>query len=192
MNVGDGGSARVAAARRGDSAAFRHLVDPHIRGLYRVSIRILDDPSLAEDAVQETLWKAYRGLDRFDERASFSTWLYRIGVNTALGVRRTHREGGIGRHLVDDPTNEVLSRVPDRAPQPVDIAGSRQLEGALEKALDRLTPLERTAFVLRHLEQHSLEEIAAVLESNVNACKQAIFRAVRKLRPALSPWRTEV
>ncbi len=191
MRVGDGEQALLEAARRGDSVAYRRLVEPHTRGLYRVSIRILGDRSLAEDAVQEALWSAYQRLDRFEERASFSSWLYRIGVNAALSLRRKH----MGRVQEERPHLEagveMLGDVPDDAPQPVDIVRAHQFEGALADALTRLTPLERAAFVLRHLEQRSLDEIAGVLESNVNACKQAIFRAVRKLRPALSSWRTE-
>ncbi len=180
-----------AAARGGDPDAFRRLVSPHTDGLYRVSLRILGDPSLAEDAVQEALWNAYRGLERFDERARFSTWLYRVGVNAALSLRRAHRTDTDTTPITGDRELRAVCEIPDESPLPFDIAGARQLEGALAQALHRLTPLERTAFVLRHLEQRSLEEIAVALESNANACKQAIFRAVKKLRPALASWRTE-
>ena len=75
----------------------------------------------------------------------------------------------------------------ERAPEPAELASGAQLGSSLASALEALTPLERTAFVLRHLEQYPLEEIAHALESNVNACKQAIFRAVRKLRAVLDP-----
>ena len=187
--MGDDGQVWLAAAKCGDSAAFRRLVEPHTQGLYRVALRIVGDPSLAEDAVQDALWNAYRGLDRFDGRATFSTWLFRIGVNAALTVRRRHEAGR--REAATDDRDDALRDVPDESPQPLDVARAHQLQGALAVALDRLTPLERAAFVLRHLEQRSLEEIATALQSNVNACKQAIFRAVRKLRPALSSWRTE-
>ena len=181
---------QLAAARRGDPAAFRRLVEPHMRGMYRVCYRMTGDASLAEDAVQEALWNAYRGLERFDGRARLSTWLYRIAVNAALSLRRAH-ESSHGKIVrLEGSGDAALPDVADHGPQPVDVARARQLEGALERALDRLTQLERSAFVLRHLEQRPLEEIATVLESNVNACKQAIFRAVRKLRPALSSWRT--
>ena len=186
--MGDDGRDWIADARGGDPEAFRQLVEPHTRGLYRVCHRILGDPGLAEDAVQEALINAYRGINRFDERSSFSTWLYRVAVNAALSVRRSHQALA---STYDDVSDNGLDHVPDRGPQPIDVAGARQLGGALDSALERLTQLERTAFVLRHLEQRSLEEIAATLQSNVNACKQAIFRAVRKLRPALSAWRTE-
>lgn len=181
MIMGGGEREQIAAARAGDHLAFQRLVRVHSRSLFRVAMRILGDRALAEDAVQDALLNAYRSLDQFDERSSFSSWLYRITVNAALSLRRAH-------------TPERFSTVEDEAlidqsPQPIDVAAAHQLGGSLERALEQLTALERTAFVLRHLEQYPLEEIATVLESNVNSCKQAVFRAVRKLRSALAPWR---
>ncbi|MEL7372527.1 MAG: RNA polymerase sigma factor [Myxococcota bacterium] len=190
MDVGDEADI-LAAARKGDAAAFRQLVAPRTDALFRVAFRILGDKTLAEDAVQEALWNAYRGLEQFDARAQFSTWLYRIAVNAALSIRRAQAAGSVVSLRVVGEDDPAWVEVPDTGPQPVDVAGARQLEGALTRALDRLTDMERAAFVLRHLEQRSLEEIASTLELSVNACKQAIFRAVRKLRPALLPWRTE-
>jgi RNA polymerase sigma-70 factor (ECF subfamily) len=177
----------IAAARRGDQEAFQQLVRTHARSLFRVAMRILGDRALAEDAVQEALLNAYRSLPQFDERASFSSWLYRITVNAALSIRRKHRPEQLA-----GATEEEALNLPDLSPQPFDVAGARELSGSLERALEELTTMERSAFVLRHLEQYPLEEIATVLESNVNSCKQAVFRAVRKLRTALAPWRAQI
>lgn len=180
MIMSGGEREQIAAARAGDHLAFQRLVRPHARSSFRVAMRILGDRALAEDAVQDALLNAYRSLDRFDEKSSFSSWLYRITVNAALSLRRARLAPG---------EEEISESVVDAAPQPIDIAAAHQLGGSLERALEQLTALERTAFVLRHLEQYPLEEIADVLESNVNSCKQAVFRAVRKLRSALAPWR---
>ncbi|HET7842831.1 MAG TPA: RNA polymerase sigma factor [Xanthomonadales bacterium] len=179
----------IAAASRGDQHAFRRLVELHARSLYPVCVRILGDPALAEDAVQEALINAHRALDRFDGRSSFATWLHRIAVNAALGIRRA-RHAEREAPVADDETSP-LATLADHAPEPAELASGAQLGSSLANALDELTTLERTAFVLRHLEQYPLEDIATALESNVNACKQAIFRAVRKLRTALAPWRVE-
>jgi RNA polymerase sigma-70 factor, ECF subfamily len=179
-----GEQAWIAAAKRGDHQAYQRLVQTHARSLFRVAMRILGDRALAEDAVQDALLNAYRALPDFDERAAFSSWLYRITVNAALSIRRTQKPN-------QEEDDNALELVPDLAPQPFDVAKAHELGGSLERALDQLTTLERTAFVLRHLEQFSLEEIATTLESNVNSCKQAVFRAVRKLRAALAPWRAQ-
>lgn len=179
----------IAAASRGDQHAFRRLVELHARSLYPVCVRILGDPALAEDAVQEALVKAHRALARFDGRSSFATWLHRIAVNAALGIRRARHGEREAPASADGASS--LETLADFAPEPAELASGAQLGSSLASALEALTPLERTAFVLRHLEQYPLEEIAHALESNVNACKQAIFRAVRKLRTALAPWRVE-
>src|SRR6187397_234535 len=86
--------AAVALARDGNQAAFRVLVERHGRSIYRMAFRIAGRHEDAEDVVQETFVRAYRQLDRFEERANFSTWLYRIGFNCAIDyVRaRRHRE----------------------------------------------------------------------------------------------------
>lgn len=179
----------IAAARAGDARAFRHLVETHARRLHAVCWRILGDAALAEDAVQETFINAWRGLERFDRRAGFGTWLHRIAVNAALGLRR-------GTHPTEslDPDDESVGDGRwDALPATIDplrIAAAGETREHVARGLAALTVMERSAFVLRHVEQYAMEEIARVLDSNVNACKQAVFRAVRKLRPVLEPLRS--
>src|ERR687892_1691737 len=78
----------VARARGGDSEAFRQLVERHSRGVYKVAFRITGRAEDAEDVVQETFLKAYRQLDRFEERSSFGTWLHRIAWNCSVDLLR--------------------------------------------------------------------------------------------------------
>ncbi len=180
----------IEAARRGDQRAFRRLVETHARALHAVCYRILGDASQAEDAVQDALVNAYRGLDRFDGRAQFSTWLHRIAVNAAIGLLRSRRPE---LSLDDERDGGDPPGVPDEVPghDPVEQAHGAEITRRLGAALGGLSPLERTAFVLKHVEQYPLEEVATSLDSNVNATKQAVFRAVQKLRAALAPLRSE-
>ena len=179
----------IAAAKLGDAQAFRRLVEAHARALYPVCFRILGDAALAEDAVQETFISAWRGLDRFDGRASFGTWLHRIAVNAALMLLRSRRDAA----SLDDTPEEVLSIAPGTVPSldPLAVAHGQDIGRKLGTAMSGLSPFERAAFVLRHLEQYPLEEIASSLGTNINAIKQAVFRAVQKLRRALEPLRSE-
>src|SRR5215210_2129547 len=78
----------VRRARQGDAEAFRAIVEAHSRTLWRAAFRILQDGAAAEDAVQSTFLHAWRALGRFDDRAQLSTWLYRIGLNAAIDLRR--------------------------------------------------------------------------------------------------------
>ena len=177
----------IEAAKRGDHRAFRRLVDAHARPLHAVCHRILGDASAAEDAVQDALVNAFRGLDRFDGRARFSTWLHRIAVNAAIGHLRQRRPELTG----DDEDGDAGHHSTSGAHDPAELAHGAEITKRLGAALGGLSPLERTAFVLKHVEQYPLEEIAETLESNVNATKQAVFRAVQKLRTALAPLRSE-
>ena len=178
----------VARAGAGDAAAFRHLVEAHSSALFRVCARITGDKALAEDAVQEAFFNAYRHLREFDGRAAFSTWLHRIAVNAALEqMRKRNRvedalpEGEEGHELFADAFEGPAG--PDRH------ASGEEIRRGIERELERMSTIERTAFVMRHHEGQSLEDISATLSLSISGSKQAIFRAVRKLRGALQPLR---
>lgn len=176
----------IAKAAEGDALAFRRLVDAHAGALYRVCARITGDKAIAEDAVQEAFFNAWRHLRAFDGRAAFSTWLHRIGVNAALEQLR--RRGRAECALPEGNEGEdLLARVLEASPGPERVAHGDEIRRDVEGELARMSALERTAFVLRHHEGRSLEDISAALSLNVGACKQAIFRAVRKLRAVLEP-----
>jgi RNA polymerase sigma-70 factor (ECF subfamily) len=182
----DSDTALVERARCGDVRAFQRLFERHLRAVHALCARLLGDAALAEDAVQEAFLKAHRRLDQFDGRAAFSTWLHRIAVNTAIEFLRR-------RQANDERIEDAeLTHLVDSQPDPSAGVSQSQLVRGVGAALEQLTPLERSVFVLRHLEQRSLGEIAQLLSSNVNACKQAIFRAVRKMRAQLAHLETSV
>jgi RNA polymerase sigma-70 factor, ECF subfamily len=176
----------VARAGAGDAAAFRHLVDAHSAALFRVCARITGDKALAEDAVQEAFFNAYRHLREFDGRSAFSTWLHRIAVNAALGEMRKRQR--VEAALPEgDEAAEMLASALEAPPGPDRHTASEAVRRDIETELARMSAIERAAFVLRHQEGQSLEEISATLSLSISASKQAIFRAVRKLRAALEP-----
>ena len=180
----------VARARHGDKEAFRALVERHSRPLFRLAWRITGSEQDAEDVVQETFMKAYRNLDVFESRANFGTWLHKIAANGALDMvrarqRRREMQPGTDR---DDPAapNPLESFPADAVSQDRDVH-SDDVRRRVSAALGMLSAQERTAFVLKHFEERSIQEIGRTLELGENATKQSIFRAVRKLRRALEP-----
>ena len=180
----------IDAVRRGDRNAFRAAVEAHARPLYVLCLRITREPMLAEDAVQEAFFNAYRHLDAFDGRASVKTWLHRIAVNAALEQLRRHGTCTLATTTdLDDEGDSFLDRQIDDAPRPDQHVHGVEIGRRIGDQMDSLTPLERAAFVMRHHEGESLEVIAQTLSLNISASKQAIFRAVRKLRVALQPLR---
>lgn len=177
----------VEAAQNGDREAFAALVEAHGKNLFGVAYRLTRRRQDAEEVVQESFLRAHRRLRSFRGRSSFRTWLHRIAVRCAYDLiryerRRRHADLGIDPPL--DPSPSVLE---SDLPTPERAATSAEIQRRLNAALLRLTPKERTAFVLRHVEGFSIEEIAHCIGSSRGAAKQAVFRATGKLRELLAP-----
>ncbi len=177
----------VDRARKGDADAFRELVERYSDKIFRLAYRITGEEGTAEDAVQETFLRAYRWLHRFDARAQFGTWLYRIAVNTTIEMTRKQKRHRHHQPVPEPGEPDFMGSLPSAAPGPERLALSQEVEQAVRAAMGELTPLERAAFVLRHFEGRSIAEICAHLGLGESAGKHAIFRAVRKLRGALAP-----
>jgi len=180
-------AAVLARARQGDSDAFRALVEQHSRSVFRLAFRMTGNEQDAEDVVQESFLRAYRQLGRFESRANFGTWLHRIAVNCSLDLLRARVRHD--RHYGGDPEEaEMTGAAKSEAALQDRLLLSAELQVHVNKAMERLTGNERTAFVLRHFEGMPVEEIGRTLGIQVNAAKHTIFRAVRKLREALEPF----
>jgi RNA polymerase sigma-70 factor, ECF subfamily len=181
----------VARAQAGDADAFRDLVDRHSRRIYRLALRMTGSVQDAEDVVQEAFLRAYRQLDRFESRANFGTWLHRITVNCSIDLMRA-RPRREDAH--DAESLEMLgpaARTHGGGPsEPERLALSAEIQERVVEAMERLSPMERAAFTLRHFEGMSIEEIGQTLSLRTNATKHSIFRAVRKMRAALEPFVT--
>ncbi|HEX5758786.1 MAG TPA: sigma-70 family RNA polymerase sigma factor [Thermoanaerobaculia bacterium] len=180
-------TAVVDRARKGDADAFRELVERYSARLFRLAYRITGEEAAAEDAVQESFLRAYRWLSRFDARAQFGTWLYRIAVNTTIEMMRKQKRHHHPQPVLESGEPDPLAALPSAGPGPERLALSQEVERAVRAAMGELTPLERAAFVLRHFEGRSIAEICAHLGLGESAGKHAVFRAVRKLRGALAP-----
>ena len=177
----------VSRAKDGDADSFRLLVERHSRPIFRVAYRMTGNEHDADDVVQEAFLRAYRQIDRFEERANFSTWLHRIAINCALDLLRA-RTRHDKHHIHESEDGEMSRTFQSDAPQPDRLLLSAEMQQAVSAALERLSGNERTAFVLRHFEGMPVEEIGRTLGIQVGAAKHTIFRAVRKLRESLEPF----
>jgi RNA polymerase sigma-70 factor (ECF subfamily) len=180
-------AAVLARARQGDGEAFRALVEQHSRSVFRLAFRMTGNQQDAEDVVQESFLRAYRQLGRFESRANFGTWLYRIVANCSVDLMRAKqaRHDQVRGESLDESA-ELLSQ---DGPGPERLAESAELQRRIHAALGGLSPLERAAFTLRHWEGRSIDEISKTLGLGTSAAKHSVFRAVRKLRLALEPLR---
>jgi RNA polymerase sigma-70 factor, ECF subfamily len=174
----------IARVREGNEDVFRLLVERYSHRLFQLAFRMTGSESDAEDIVQESFLKAYRQLSRFEERANFSTWLHRIAVNCCLDHlrkrKRLHEEHRVGEE-------STLDNIPASTSLPEHFLFHAEVEAHVTVALNELSQLEKAAFVLRHFEERSIEEIGSTLGLGVSATKQSIFRAVKKMRRVLEP-----
>ena len=190
MEVTD--AAVVAQVLAGDRDAFRVLVERHSRSIYRVAYRMTGSQQDAEELVQEVLLRAYRSLGRFEMRSNFSTWLYRIAINRTLdflSARKTQMQSQDAFQIADDPDPEDSRQVqlPSPSPGPDRVVLSGEVKSHVAQAMTLLTPVERVAFIMRHMEGRSIEEIGQALNLKASAAKNSVFRAVHKLRQQLEP-----
>ena len=190
MEVSD--AAVVAQVLAGDRDAFRVLVERHSRSIFRVVYRMIGSHADAEEMVQETFLRAYKSLGSFELRSNFGTWLYRIAVNRALDFlssRKTQMQSKESYTINDSPDPEDARQVqlPAPNPGPDRMLLSAEINKKVAQAMGLLTPAERVAFTMRHMEGQSIEEISQVLRVKASAAKNCVFRAVQKLRHQLEP-----
>src|SRR5437868_4687939 len=140
-------AAVLARARQGDSDAFRALVERHSRSVFRLAFRMTGNEQDAEDVVQESFLRAYRQLGRFESRANFGTWLYRITANCAVDLMGASqpRHDQTRAESLDETAVDLRSDRPD----PERLSESAQIQQRVSEAMAALSPLERAAFTLR-------------------------------------------
>jgi RNA polymerase sigma-70 factor (ECF subfamily) len=173
----------------GNRDAYRVLMDRHFCSVTRVAFRITGNEADAEEAAQEAFLRAYNKLPSFRQDSAFSTWIMRIAMNTAINlVERRNRDLSYrAPRIADEPLAADTVRIADKQASPEVSLLNREAVSLRQVAMAELTPMERTAFTLRHMEDVPMAEIAAALNITSNSAKQAVFRAVSKLRRSLTP-----
>ena len=178
--------ARSIAA--GDEDSLRRLMRRHNQPLFRAARSILRDDAEAEDAVQEGYLQAYRAMGTFRGDAKLSTWLMRIVVNEALGRSRRNKRGAqviaIDSGAQALAAEDTMSDNPDQ--QPDRLAASAQTRRLIEAKIDALPEQFRTVFVLRAVEEMTVEEAAAALGIPEATVRTRFFRARALLRESMS------
>jgi RNA polymerase sigma-70 factor (ECF subfamily) len=180
----------LEALRAGDRVEYSRLVDSYSANIYRLALKMLDHPQDAEDVLQETFLKAYRGLKNFDGRARLSTWLFRIATNEALMLLRGHKPEFVS---IDEPIDTE-----DGEQEPIQIVDwcclpegelmSKEARQHLADAAERLPHTLRVVFHLRDIEDLSTQETAEVLGLTETAVKTRLSRARMRLREDLSVY----
>jgi RNA polymerase sigma-70 factor, ECF subfamily len=178
----------VAKAKAGDNGAFSELVEHYERRVFRMAKQITQNEEDAEDVLQETFLKAFSHLEDFQGNSKFYTWLVRIAVNEALMKLRKRRSDKTVP--LDDPidTGEdvVIREIAVWEDDPEQRYSREELGGILDEAIQSLKPAYRTVFVLRDIEELSIEETAEALGLSISAVKSRLLRARLQLREKLT------
>jgi RNA polymerase sigma-70 factor (ECF subfamily) len=181
-------TALVTAAKAGDAAAFSELVQHYDRRVFRMAKQITQNDDDAEDVLQETFLKAYTHLDDFQGNSKFYTWVVRIAVNEALMKLRKRRSDRTVP--LDDPIDtgedEVVREIAVWDQNPEDTYSREELAKILDEAVPSLKPAYRTVFILRDIEEMSIEETAEALDLSISAVKSRLLRARLQLREKLT------
>ena len=178
-----------ADLRRDDHAAFRALMREHNQRLFRTARAILRDDAEAEEAVQEAWLQAYRAMDTFRGEAKLSTWLTRIVANEALGrLRRAKRTAEVIPISIDetDMPADHDTREENASAAPEVQAMRGEMRAIIEAGIDKLPDAFRTVFVLRAVEEMTVEETAAALDIPEATVRTRFFRARSLLRESIS------
>lgn len=184
--------ALITQAKDGEIEAFEHLVTMYEARVYRLVLRLVDEPADALEVVQEVFLKLYTELHTFKGKGAFAAWLYRIAVNTAymkLRVRKRRMEVSLDACLPafsDD--DRLVEEVADWSQLPEESVLRGEAEQQLQNAIGRLPPDYRVVFVLKEMEGHSLREISALLDLGIPAVKSRLHRARLFLRQQLATY----
>lgn len=190
INDQDQKSFSLEALRDGDRAEFARMVEAYSPMIYRLGLKMLNNPQDAEDILQETFIKAYRHIGNFDGRSNVSTWLYRIATNEALMSIRRKRPETISFDVpsVYDTEPQEPLQIVDWCCLPEDEFLTSEGRARLDDAANRLPTSLRVVFVLRDIEGLSTRETAEVLEISEMAVKTRLSRARLRLREDLSEY----
>lgn len=176
----------VRQAKAGDARAFEALVTAYETRIYNLALRYLGNPHDAEDAAQEVFLRVFRFLEGFQEESSFSTWLYRIGVNVCkdmLKARSQRQEQPLGQEDEEDGTHPI--HIPDLRYDPETVYSETEKRELLCAAIEALPPRQREILILRDLQGLSYEELAEVLSLEVGTVKSRLARSRESLRKIL-------
>jgi len=175
----------VKQAKNHDFKAFEELVNRYESKVYNLAYKMLGSREDAKDVLQDTFISAFKALDGFREKSSFSTWIYRIATNSCL---MKLREGKHKTISLEDKEFTVAKEAVDWSEDPSSLLERKELRKVMDKAIKSLPNMLRTVFVLRDIEGLSNQEAAKMLGVSIAAVKSRLHRARLYLREKLSDY----
>jgi len=180
----------IEALQQGDKHDFARIVETYSGLVYHLAYKMMENEQDAEDVLQETFLKAYKGLKSFDGRSKVSSWLYRIAVNESLMILRKKRQQVFSIDEASDPLDESAEplQIADWCCLPEEELMSEEARTHLDHAVEQLPPSLKIVFILRDLEGLSTAETGEVLNLSETAVKTRLSRARLRLRENLTGY----
>ncbi|MGX5172476.1 RNA polymerase sigma factor [Aliikangiella sp. IMCC44653] len=185
----------IDSAKKGDHIAFARLISDSQAKLLSVASGLVNSKDEAEDVYQDAMLSAYKALPQFREQSQFSTWLYRIVVNTAISSQRK-----LSNRIMKLISTPKFTTDGNESEQPIDYAVApteacpegvlvnQQLNRAINQAIASLSEKERIAFVLCHQQEFKISDASLVMECGEGSVKSYLFRARDKMRTQLQGY----
>jgi RNA polymerase sigma-70 factor (ECF subfamily) len=180
----------IHQAKQGNENAFEQLVYRYDRTVLSITLKYTGSTDDAKDLYQEIFIRAYRGINNFQLRSEFSTWLYRIAVNVCLSYKsRSKQYLKVSINEEDDDTDftkNASEQLVYEGLSPEAAAAGNDLAEIVDAALETLSPRQKITFVLKHYEGYKIREIAKMLNCKEGTVKKYLFEAIKNLRKKLS------
>ncbi len=183
----------VTASQNGDQHAMTKLVDLYAPTINGLIYTITGNAQVTEDLAQDTFLKALMALGKYQARASFKSWLFRIAINVCKDYFRRKRVRGILSYWQSNESDELsLEKIKDDIPTPWQKLKQKETIGLIMNAMEKLPSMLRTVFVLREIQEFSYEEIAETLNWQLGTVKSRLYRARKLLAQELMPLEEEI
>ncbi len=180
----------IHQVKQGNENAFEQLVYRYDRTVLSITLKYSGNTDDAKDLYQEVFIRVYRGINNFQFRSEFSSWLYRIAVNVCLSYKsrsKEHLKVSINEEVDDtDFTKNVSEQLVYEGSSPEEAAAENELTEIVDAALETLSPRQKMTFVLKHYEGYKIREIAEMLNCKEGTVKKYLFDAIKNLRKKLS------
>lgn len=181
----------AALAARGRESAFRELLLRYQRPVFSLVYRMVRDRTVAEDLAQEAFIRAFNAIDTYKPGYKFSNWIFKIANNHTIDYLRKRKLDTVSIHgsphaSTAEEQERTAVTLEAGGENPEEYVENRELGGQIEEAIGRLRPEYRTVILLRHVEGHSYDEIADVMELPLGTVKTYLHRARGELKEMLS------
>lgn len=183
----------IEKARQGDMIAFEKLIYRYDKHVLAIAASFRNNKEDAKDIYQEVFLRVFRGLKNFEGKSEFSTWLFRITTNVCItysSVKKKHAYTPIDSGYEDEEgeSTSLLDKIPDNDYLSDKDLMSSEISKGIEKAIETLSPKQKIAFVLKHVHDHKIKDIAVMMDCEEGTVKRYLFTAVQKLRDKLKTF----